>query len=79
MKDCNNCKIRKSCVYKGIIVPCDDWKADGNITRLRRIAFTIVNKPMTYREHQFVQSCTTNYTFTSKQEGWLSSINKRVG
>jgi len=78
MKCCNNCANARNCFYKGIINPCNDWRADVSILRLKTIAKKIHKHKMSYEEHRFVESCIYAVTFTPKQEQWLRSIHARV-
>lgn len=78
MKTCENCSEAKACYYRGIINPCDTWRPNSTITRLRAMAQNIVGLPMTFKEGQFVDGCTTSLTFSPKQESWLRGIHKRM-
>ncbi len=79
IKLCNNCRQGKSCPFRGIVNPCEDWQADASHSRLRSKAKQIVGKPMTMVEAQFVTSATTLEFFNPKQASWLRSIYSRVG
>lgn len=76
---CNSCGIYKSCVYRGIINPCDNWVTSFASRTLRSKAKAIAAKPMSMTEAQFVTSATTLESFTPKQASWLRSIYARVG
>ena len=78
MKCCNNCANARNCFYKGIINPCNDWRADVNIRQLQTFAIEIVDCKMSYEEHRFVDSCIYAVAFSPKQEQWLRSIHARV-
>lgn len=78
MRNCGNCGKYRTCLYRGIINPCDDWKPSAANQRLRAKAKEIVGKPMSSKEAQFVDSATTLIFFTAKQEYWLKSIYARV-
>ena len=68
----------RTCHYRGIYNPCDEWMADSKIKDLRLKALEIKEKPMSSWEHEFVNSCTTKITFSPKQENTLISIYNRV-
>lgn len=75
---CNNCGQYKQCVYRGIINPCGDWEPNKKNGVLRQRAIEIKDKPMSFKEAQFVDSCTTLIQFSPGQESWFMSIYKRV-
>ena len=77
-KSCETCRLSKSCVYRGIINPCDDWLPTTKFSNLRNKAKELVGKPMSFKEGQFVESATTLEFFTPKQASWLRSIYKRL-
>ncbi len=78
MKFCNNCSLKNNCFYRGIINPCTDWRKDSKIRLLNRKAEGVVDMPMSFEEHRFVDSCISTETFSVKQESWLLSIIRKV-
>ena len=77
MKTCINCGLSTGCLYKFMGIICDDWQANVNTKNLIRQAKAIKNKPMNFREKQFVLSCCTAEAFSSSQIHWLNSLIKR--
>ena len=76
-KLCDNCGARRRCHYRGIQNPCAEWSADSETRGLRVMAKKLIDKPMSFKEKQFVTGCVTLEVLSPKQIIWLRSLGLR--
>jgi len=77
-KNCGNCGKRQTCAYRGIINPCDEWRADAEIRQLRTMARQCKSKPMSRYDVQFVDAMTNREAYTDNMKIRLRQIHSRV-
>ena len=77
MKLCENCGSKNGCFQRGIQNPCGNWVTNAASRGFRAAAKKMMGKPMSFKEGQFVEGCTTLEAFSGKQILWLRSLAKR--
>ena len=74
MKTCHNCRLKRSCPYRGIIDPCPDWRADQNVKLTQQKVKTCQTKPLSFWEKRFLNSMTKRATYTPPMEVIIDQI-----
>lgn len=77
MQSCANCKLKRSCVYRGIIDPCPDWRADQAVRTLQEKVKTCLTKPIDFWEARFLRSMTRRLAYTRSMEIIIEQIYAR--
>lgn len=77
MKNCQNCKLKHNCFYRGIINPCTDWRADESIKVLQAKVTACKGKQMDFWEGRFLNSMRSRQTYTIPMATIIEQIHGR--